>query len=106
MLRDQKLKACEKLHVQFEHPCTERLLNFLEDAKVMDKEVYIFSANTKKRIVIFCNRFKKPKLKPVVGITLAKEFNEMLAVDLNPYNNIHMLHHSALLVWFQIRHKK
>ena len=57
-----------------------------------------------KRIEDICSRFKKSKLKPVVGRTLAKEFNEMLAVDLKSCD-LTMQLNSALLVWFQIRGK-
>ena len=86
-----KTKSCKKLHIQFGHPHKNRLHGLLKDAKVADKEVFDLVADVKKACDT-CNRFKKPKLRPVVGFALAKDFNDLLAMNLNPYNNVNFLH--------------
>ena len=32
-----------------------------------------------------CEKFKKPKSRPVVGLSIAKEFNEVVSMDLKEY---------------------
>ena len=86
-----KTKACKKLHIQFGHPHTDRLHGLLKDAKVVDKEVFDLVADVEKACDT-CNRFKKPKLRPVVGFAWARDFNDLLAIDLKPHNNVHLLH--------------
>ena len=86
-----KTKACKKLHIQFGHPHTDRLHGLLKDAKVLDKEVFDFVADVEKACDT-CNRPKKPKLRPVVEFALARDFNNLLAMDFKPYNNAHFLH--------------
>ena len=90
MDQEMKRKACKKLHIQFGHPNTDSLHSLLKDAKVVDKEVFDLVADVEKACDT-CNRFKKPKLRPVVGFALARDFSEFLAMDLKPYNNIHFL---------------
>ena len=88
---EMKTKACKKLHIQFGHPHTDRLHGLLKDAKVVDKEVFDLVADVEKACDT-CNRFKNPKLRPVVGFALARGLNDLLAMDLKPYNNVHILH--------------
>ena len=63
----------------------------LKDANVVDKEVFDLVADVEKAWDT-CNRFKKPKLRPVVGFALARDFNDLLPMDWKPYNNVHFLH--------------
>ena len=91
MDREMKTKACEKLHIQFGDPHTDKLHGLLKDAKVVDKELFDLIADVEKACNT-CNIFKKPKLRPVVGFALARDFNDLLAMDLMPYNNVHFLH--------------
>ena len=37
-------------------------------------------------------KYKKTKLRPSVGFSLSKDFNDVVAVDLKPTNGIHILH--------------
>ena len=39
-----------------------------------------------------CLKYKKKNPRPVVGLSLAKEFNDVIAMDLKPLNNVHILH--------------
>ena len=39
-----------------------------------------------------CLKYKRKNPRPVAGLSLAKEFNDVIAIDLKPLNNIHILH--------------
>ena len=39
-----------------------------------------------------CLRNKKPKSRPVVGFSLAHDFDEMVAMDLKPFRNVYIFH--------------
>ena len=86
-----KRKACIKLHSQFGHPTKERLLQLIEDASIKDKEVIKLVSEISDKCGT-CNRFKSIKLRPVVGMSLSKDFNDMIAMDLKPYTGVHIFH--------------
>ncbi len=95
--RDNKLKACRKLHTQFGHAASNRLKDLLKDAKVTDKEIFDMIEEVGEKCEI-CTKFKRPKLRPVVGLALAKEFNDMVSMDLKFYHSVpwlHMIDHST-----------
>ena len=39
-----------------------------------------------------CLKYKKPKLRPVVGFSLSRDFNHVLAVNLKAMKKVHILH--------------
>ena len=39
-----------------------------------------------------CIKYEKPSLKPAVGFSLSKEFNDVISVDLKHVNGITFLH--------------
>ena len=88
---DSKRKACQKLHVQFGHARTERIHSLLKDAKVEDKETYEMVKEAEEKCQT-CLKFKKPKARPVVGLSLARDFNQMVSMDLKFYHTIPWLH--------------
>ena len=89
--KDSKRKACQKLHVQFGHARTERIHALLKDAKIEDKETYEMVKEAEEKCQT-CLKFKKPKARPVVGLSLARDFNEMVSMDLKFYHTIPWLH--------------
>ena len=86
-----KRKACLKLHSQFGHPTKERLLKLIEDASIKDKDLTKLIGEISDKCGT-CNRFKSIKLRPVVGMSLSKDFNDMIAMDLKPYKGVHIFH--------------
>ena len=47
-----------------------------------------------------CLRYKKPNLRPIVGFSLAHDFNETVAMDLKPFKNVYifcLIYHET---WF------
>ena len=39
-----------------------------------------------------CMRYKRPSLRPVVGFSLAHDCNETVAMDLNQFRGVYILH--------------
>ena len=37
-------------------------------------------------------KYKRPKLGPVVGFSLSRDFNDVVAVDLKAMEKVHILH--------------
>ena len=72
-----------KLHQQFAHPSKERLLKLIENSKGFkeddDLKDLIHEVSDECEI---CERFKKPKPRPFVGMPLANQFNETVCMDL------------------------
>ena len=82
MSEDEKLKILVKLHKQFGHASYERLAKLLKSTGRIDSE----TLKTLQKVCEDCKIClvnKKPAPRPVVGLPLATEFNEMVAVDLH-----------------------
>ena len=86
-----KRKVALKLHQQFAHAPSKRIINLVKDANVEDHELFksIIDAEDDYQI---CKRYKRPQLKPAVGFSLAKDFNETVSMDLKTYNDFLILH--------------
>ena len=88
---DSKRKACQKLHVQFGHARTERIHSLLKDAKISDKEIFDLVKEAEENCQT-CIKYKRPKARPVVGLSLARDFNENVSMDIKFYKTIPWLH--------------
>ena len=88
----EKEKVARKLHCQFSHPASTKLKGLLTDANVIDKELseIIDPLDGNHEI---CQKFKKPKPKPIVGFPLAKHFNQTVALDFKEWS-------SSPKIWF------
>ena len=76
-----KRKIALKLHQQFAHAPSKRIISLVKDANVEDQELFKFISDTEDNCQI-CKRSKRPQLKPAVGFSLAKDFNETVSMDL------------------------
>ena len=88
--KDQ-MEAMEKLHKQFGHTSKEKFVNFMKDAKAwhdgLEKHLdHIISK------CVGCIKKKRNPAKPVVGLPMAREFNEKVAIDLKKWNDKYILH--------------
>lgn len=93
-------KIALKLHSQFAHPTSERLIKLLKNAGSkwssndnLKKEIRSVSESCET-----CLRFKKPPSRPVVGLPMATTPNECVAMDLKFYENrilLHMIDHAT-----------
>src|ERR1044072_409318 len=85
--RQERNKVLRRLHVQFGHPSKVRLGDLIKDAyrsEMADevlgdimKDISELSENCD-----ICIRYKKTPSRPTVGLSLAKKFNETVAMDL------------------------
>ena len=97
---EEKIKIASKLHRQFAHPPSERLLQLISDSGIIDKQLadHIKKLDTECEI---CNKYKKAKPRPIVGFPLSKVFNETLAIDLKEWSYspkiwlLHIIDHSS-----------
>ena len=91
---NSKRKIIEKLHRQFAHPTARRLKLLLKDAGVCDNEYMNLVEEITDKCDI-CIKYKKTPPRPIVCMPLAKDFNEVVAMDLKEWdkrNNVWFLH--------------
>ncbi len=90
--KQEKKKTVQKLHKQFAHPSGRRLLLLLQDAGIQD-QVCLDLVDEVTSECDVCLKFKKTPPKPVVGLPLATEFNEVVAMDLKVWKpGVYFLH--------------
>ena len=80
------------MHRQFSHPSSDKLIPLLKDANINDKQLFGMVKNINGNCKV-CQKYKKPKPKPIVSFPLAKTFTETVALDLKEWK-------SNLTVWF------
>ena len=76
----EKYKVSLKLHRQFFHPHSERLLSLPQDFEINDEGLKSHIKDLDEKCEI-CNKHKRTKPQPAVGFPLAKAFNENIAID-------------------------
>ena len=86
-----KNKVSSKLHLQFGHAPSNKIIQLVKDVGIEDTELFQCITEAEK-ICSSCKSYKKRKLRPVVRFALAKEFNEVVSIDIKPYENIFLLH--------------
>lgn len=81
---NEQKKIISKLHKQFAHPSSQRLITLLKDAgahtDLTNKLVEELTRNCET-----CQKYKKTPARPVTCMPLAKEFNEVVAMDLKEW---------------------
>ena len=87
----EKEKMATKLHNQFGHPSYDKLCKFLTNAGVKDGQFFDILQDFSAKWNV-CLKYKRKNPRRVVGLSLAKDFNDVIAMDLKPLNNIHILH--------------
>jgi transposase InsO family protein len=76
-----KSKIALKLHRQFAHPSAEKLKRLLIDAEQGDPALLKCVDNVTQNCET-CIKYKKQRPRPVVALSMAKTFNETVAMDL------------------------
>ena len=74
----EKKKTVIKLHRQFGHPRHKKLLKLMEDSRVDEQLQLLELVKQIENECEICQCYKKSNLKPVVGFSLAEEFNQQL----------------------------
>ena len=80
----EKRKVAVKLHRQFGHPDSSKLKSILKDAKIED-QVLNYEIESLDTSCESCQKYKRSRPTPVVGLPLAGKFNETVAMDLKEY---------------------
>ena len=80
-----------KLHKQFGHPKSARLIDLIKTARISDKDLLDMVKDLHKSCEI-CMRYKRPSSRPVVGFSLSHDFNETVAMDLKQFRGVYILH--------------
>ena len=88
---NEKGKIAKKLHQQFSHPSSEKLLSLVRSAGIMDKELLGLIKDQNNKCDI-CIRYKKAEPRPIVGFPLASRFNEAISMDLKEIKGYKILH--------------
>ena len=84
-------KIAKKLHEQFGHPSSNRLIKLVKDGGIDNESLHLEIKEVEVRCEI-CQKYKKKPLRPVVCFPRARSFNENLAIDLKSYSPVHVLH--------------
>ena len=99
--RKEKHDAMIKLHRQFSHPPTKRMITFLKDANVKDPETYDILNDVSNSCDV-CQQYKRAPPRQVAGLSLAHVFNETVAMDLKEWTEcstktwfLHMIDHAT-----------
>ena len=89
--KEEKLKISRKLHQQFGHASSSRIIDLIKDSGTEDAELNGFIEDVERKCET-CAKFKRPALKPIVGFALAKEFNEAVSMDLKDVEEHKVFH--------------
>lgn len=89
----EKKRKIEKLHQQFGHPTCKRLIQLLKDAGIEDEMCFAYAEDVSSSCEI-CMKYKKTPSRPIVSVNIAREFNEVVAIDLKEYKKgeVYFLH--------------
>ena len=101
---DEKLKIARKLHNQFGHTSARPLKLLLKDAGVVDSRFLALIEEVTVGCDV-CKRHSRTPSRPIVSFSLARDFNETVAMDLKIWdkeNNIYILHLIDLATRFSV----
>ena len=68
-----------KLHKQFGHPSSSRLINNVLENKILEVT----------KVCVVCKKFQKSAPRPVVSLPVASNFNEVIAMDLKCHGKLY-----------------
>ena len=89
--KKEKKYIAIRLHKQFGHPKSARLIDLIKTAGISDKDLLDMVKDLDKSCEI-CMRYKRPSSRPVVGFSLAHNSNETVAMDLKQFWGVYILH--------------
>ena len=86
-------RKVRKLHHQFGHPTCKRLTQLFIDAGITDERCFEYASEISNSCEV-CIKYKKTPSRPVVSVNMARNFNEVVAMDLKEFKKgeIYFLH--------------
>ena len=88
----EKKKIAEKLHKQFRHASSNKISKLVKSAGIKDSELFNLINEVEVNCPV-CLKYKKAPPKPVVGFSLSKDFNDVIAIDLKEINGHNKILH-------------
>ena len=88
---NNKMKIAKKLHSQFLHPPPEKLIKLVTNAGINYEDLKDAISKVSEKCEI-CQVYCKPGFKPVISVSIAEEFNEIVAMDLKIVESSIILH--------------
>lgn len=85
-------KIAHKLHSQFSHPPAARLVKLVTAAGMGGNDRLIEAIHAVSNNCQICRDYRRASPKPVVGMPMATEFNEVVAMDLKMFEGKWILH--------------
>ena len=87
-----KNKMASKLHSQFSHPSVNKLIKLVSSAGMGDDTQLLDEIRKVSNSCKICQEYRRPSPRPVIGMPLATEFNEVVAMDLKKFQGRWILH--------------
>ena len=87
MKREEMKRKATKLHKQFSHASQEKLTKLLKDSGCENTEFLQILAECCQQCDI-CHKYKKTPLRPIVGFSLGKQFNDTVCMDLKEFEHL------------------
>ena len=98
---EEKLKLAKKLHLQFSHPTYPKLKLLLNDAGIVDPEM-LEALKSIANTCDTCLKYRKAPPRPIVGLSMAHDFNETVGMDLKEWKKgevktwfLHLVDHAT-----------
>ena len=89
---NDKSAVAKKLHSQFAHPPSDKLIRLISAAGLGNDTALIKAVKEITQNCTICKEYRRPPLRPVVAMPLANSFNEVVAMDLKMFNGKWILH--------------
>ena len=89
---ENKNAVAKKLHNQFVHPPSDRLIKLVSSAGLGEDLELISAIKKVSQSCKICAEYRRPASKPTVGMPLATSFNQVVAMDLKNFNGMWILH--------------
>ena len=80
--RKELINKAVKLHRQFSHVSKEKLCKLLKQSPGFDNDECLDIVKEQYDLCEVCQTFKRPPSRPVVGLPLADNFNQVVCLDL------------------------
>ena len=80
------------MHTQFAHPPASKLIKLIEEGEFKDDEPLKNEIKGISETCEICKIYGRPNSRPVVGLSIATEFNEIVAMDLKKFKGKLILH--------------
>ena len=107
-----KKKIAQKLHTQFAHPTANKLIKLIEEGGLKNDEMLKNEIRKLSENCEICNVYRRPNSRPIVGLSIATEFNEVVAMDIKEFKGkliLHLIDHATRLsaaIFVPSKHKE